>query len=119
LQPTVGIAAVLNRSRLKNNCKPNDMKSNIERPARHNSNTLVSCRLSVGDKVKTKYDVFSETEYDKLGAKNVGKETYIVNKVEWWQQGEGYLVFGEKSDKRNCQVWHQECDLELVAKNRS
>ena len=40
--PTVGIAAVQNRSRLKNKCKPNDMKQNIERPARHSSNTLVS-----------------------------------------------------------------------------
>lgn len=39
---TVGIAAVQNRSRLKNKCKPNDMKQNIERPARHSSNTLVS-----------------------------------------------------------------------------
>jgi len=40
-QVTVGIAAVQNRSRLKNKCKPNDMKQNIERPARHSSNTLV------------------------------------------------------------------------------
>ena len=85
--------------------------------ARVLQNPMLAAVLSEGDIVKTKYDVFSETDYDKSGAKNVGKETYIVNKVEWWQQGEGYLVFGERSDKRNCQVWHQECDLELVAKN--
>lgn len=92
-------------------------KDAIQGQATIAANPLLAAVLSEGDIVKTKYDVFSETDYDKSGAKNVGKETYLVNKVEWWQQGEGYLVFGEKSDKRNCQVWHQECDLELVAKN--
>ena len=76
----------------------------------------VSCRFSVGDTVISINDAFSETEHNKDGAKNVGKETYIVNKVEYWKQGEGYLVYGEKSDKRNCQVWHHENDLELVSK---
>jgi len=36
-----GIAAVQNRSRLKNKCKPNDMKQNSKSQAGHSSNTLV------------------------------------------------------------------------------
>jgi len=76
-----------------------------------------SIRFGIGDTVRSKCDVFSVTDYDKSGPKNVGKETYVVNKVEYWEQGGGYLIFGEKSNKRNCQVWHQESDLKLVSKN--
>ena len=79
--------------------------------------TVVICRFGIGDTVISIGDVFSETDYDKDGAKNVGKETYVVNKVEYWEQGEGHLVYGEQSDKRKCQVWHHEADLELVSKN--
>ena len=76
-----------------------------------------SCRFGVGDTVMSISDVFSETDYDRDGAKNVGRETYIVNKVEYWEQGKGYLVLGERSDKRKCQVRHHEEDLELVSKS--
>lgn len=41
LQRTVGIAAVQNRSRLKNKCKPNDMKQKKITSAGHRSNTYV------------------------------------------------------------------------------
>jgi len=78
---------------------------------------VVICRFGIGDTVISIRDVFSETDYNKDGAKNVGKETYVVNKVEYWEQGEGHLVYGEQSDKRKCQVWHHEADLELVSKN--
>ncbi len=74
------------------------------------------CSIKIGDVVKTKEDCFSDIEYDKSGAKNIGKETYTVTKTEYWPQGEGYLVYGDKSDKRDCVVWNQETDLVVISK---
>lgn len=66
--------------------------------------------------VRTKEDVYSHTEQVGKGdSKNLGKETYTVNKVKYWKQGEGNIVYGVKSDKRNHQVWHHENDLEIVS----
>lgn len=76
-------------------------------------------KFKVGDIVKSKYEVFSDSMYDKTGAFNLGRETFTANKVEYWEQGKGYIVYGEKSDKRDCKVWHHEDDLDLVINNEN
>lgn len=75
---------------------------------------ICKCKYTKGDLVITKHDVFSDVEYTKEGATNVGKETYTVTRTEYWKQGGGFLVYGNNSDKRNCTVWHHELDLKLV-----
>lgn len=67
--------------------------------------------FNIGDKVKTVYDVFSDTDFDKSGAKNLGKEIFVVKETQWWEQGKGHIVIGVSSDKRKGKVWHHENDL--------
>ena len=71
------------------------------------------CRFLAGDTVRSKQDVWHE-DGTPPGGYCLGKETYIVSETMYWEPGEGYVVYGESSDKRDRKVWHHEDDLELV-----
>ena len=73
------------------------------------------CKFKPGDIVKSKHDVFGENSTP-VGCNNLGKEKFIVSKTEYWEQGNGYIVYGEKSDKRPLNIWHHEDDLILISK---
>lgn len=72
---TVGIAAVQNRSRLKNKCKPNDMKRNSKSQAGHSSNTLVGGCLSPIEKLESIMSKFGEA-HSMLARTKLSKEEY-------------------------------------------
>lgn len=71
------------------------------------------CKFKVGDKVISKFSVYSDTGNNKESPKSLGREIYVVNKIEYWEQGKAFLVYGEKSDKRNCEVCHHEEDIKI------
>jgi len=73
------------------------------------------CIFKPGDIVKSKNDVFGVNS-SPVGCNNIGKEIFIVSKTEYWKQGNGYIVYGETSDKRPFNIWHHEDDLILISK---
>jgi hypothetical protein len=77
---------------------------------------MSKCNFLTGYIVESKHDVFGENSTP-VGCQNLGKERFIVSKTEYWEQGKGYIVYGEISDKRPFKIWHHEDDLILISKN--
>lgn len=74
--------------------------------------------IQPGDKVITNHDVWDiDNPKDPSGTcDNLGKESFIVSKMEWHEPVKANIVYGNKSDKRNREIWYNENDLTILQK---